>query len=100
MDDPSAGNPVPPVKLTNFPHPELTNIPIPTLTYDFRMCVTINPRIDIGSGPFGERKWISFQGGSWSASFGSGTVMVSPFSSPPKICKPRIPSSFSFYNVF
>jgi hypothetical protein len=63
-----------------IPHPELS-IPPPTLTHDFRMSVTLKDRVAIGKSPFGDRKWISFTGGSWAASWGSGIVLVSPLSS-------------------
>jgi hypothetical protein len=59
----------------NYPHPQLA-LPRPTLTHDFRMSVTLSPAVSVGKAPFGERRWISFTGGSWSASFGSGTVVV------------------------
>lgn len=59
-----------------FPYPTLP-LPTPVLTHDFRMSVQLNPRISVGKTPFGDRKWISFRGGSWSGSFGTGSVLVS-----------------------
>ncbi|RDW79915.1 hypothetical protein BP6252_04553 [Coleophoma cylindrospora] len=59
---------------TALPHPTLS-LPAPGLTLDFRMSVTLNPRVSLGSVPFGHRNWISFTGGSWSGSWGSGIVM-------------------------
>ncbi|KAM3075411.1 hypothetical protein ACMFMG_007152 [Clarireedia jacksonii] len=59
---------------SNYPHPELS-LPHPTLNLDFRMSVLLNPRISVGATPFGQRNWISFTGGTWSGSWGSGTVL-------------------------
>lgn len=42
------------------------------------MSVTLNPKISVGSTPFGHRNWISFTGGTWSGSWGSGIVLVCP----------------------
>ncbi|PQE07226.1 Outer membrane beta-barrel protein [Rutstroemia sp. NJR-2017a BVV2] len=39
------------------------------------MSVTLNPRISVGATPFGQRNWISFTGGMWSGSWGSGIVL-------------------------
>ncbi|EME85801.1 uncharacterized protein MYCFIDRAFT_131195 [Pseudocercospora fijiensis CIRAD86] len=51
------------------------DLPIPNLNLDFRMSVSLNPKISLGdSGPWGARNWISFHGGTWSASWGSGSV--------------------------
>jgi hypothetical protein len=63
----------------DFPEDSLAaslSLPTPTLQLDFRMSVTINPKIDIGEGPWGQRNWISFSGGRWNATWGSGTVEV------------------------
>ncbi|KAI0522185.1 hypothetical protein F5B22DRAFT_462891 [Xylaria bambusicola] len=58
-----------------LPHPDLT-LPIPTLTFDYRMSVELNPKIAVGRVPSGGiRNWISFSGGSWAATWGSGTVL-------------------------
>jgi len=57
-----------------FPYPALS-LPPPELSFDFRMSATLNPLVSVGSTPSGQRNWISFSGGSWSGSFGSGTVM-------------------------
>ncbi|KAH8654442.1 hypothetical protein BGZ60DRAFT_418524 [Tricladium varicosporioides] len=59
---------------SNYPHPDLS-LPHPSLSLDFRMSVKLNPRISVGSTPFGHRNWISFKGGSWSGSWGSGIVL-------------------------
>lgn len=48
----------------------------PALKFDFRMSVTLNPKIAVGSGPFGHRNWISFTGGNWTGTWGSGVVLV------------------------
>lgn len=51
------------------------DLPIPKLDLDFRMSVSLNPKISLGEhGPWGPRNWISFSGGNWSASWGSGFV--------------------------
>jgi hypothetical protein len=52
------------------------NLPVPDLRLDFRMSVDLNPKIELGDGPWGRRNWISFTGGIWKASWGSGTVEV------------------------
>lgn len=59
---------------SNYPHPSLS-LPHPTLSLDFRMSVTLNPRISVGPTPLGHRNWISFTGGRWSGSWGSGIVL-------------------------
>jgi len=58
----------------SYPHPNLS-VPHPSLRLDFRMSVTLNPRISVGLTPSGHRNWISFTGGSWSGSWGSGIVL-------------------------
>ncbi|KAI8624899.1 hypothetical protein F5Y19DRAFT_281232 [Xylariaceae sp. FL1651] len=61
--------------LRELPHPELT-LPSPRLRYDFRMSVELNPKVVVGIIPSGGlRNWISFSGGSWAATWGSGTVL-------------------------
>ncbi|CAG8954308.1 hypothetical protein HYFRA_00005929 [Hymenoscyphus fraxineus] len=60
--------------MLTYPHPDLT-LPRPSLELDFRMAVGLNPRISVGPTPFGQRNWISFTGGSWSGSWGSGIVL-------------------------
>ncbi|KAG4026740.1 hypothetical protein MFRU_037g00510 [Monilinia fructicola] len=57
-----------------YPHPDLS-LPHPSLNLDFRMSVSLNPRISVGPTPFGHRNWISFTGGTWSGSWGSGIVL-------------------------
>jgi hypothetical protein len=42
------------------------------------MSVALQPRVSVGPTPFGHRNWISFTGGTWSGSWGSGIVMVGP----------------------
>jgi hypothetical protein len=63
---------------SHYPHPSLS-LPHPTLSLDFRMSVTLNPRISVGPTPLGHRNWISFTGGTWSGSWGSGIVLVGRF---------------------
>jgi hypothetical protein len=64
---------------SSYPHPTLS-LPHPSLNLDFRMSVTLNPRISVGPTPFGHRNWISFTGGTWSGAWGSGIVLVMSFS--------------------
>ncbi|KAH7409525.1 hypothetical protein BKA64DRAFT_665178 [Cadophora sp. MPI-SDFR-AT-0126] len=59
---------------SHYPYPDLS-LPHPSLHLDFRMAVTLNPRISVGSTPFGHRNWISFTGGKWSGSWGSGICL-------------------------
>jgi len=35
----------------------------------------LNPLISLGSTPSGQQNWTSYSGGSWSGTFGSGTVV-------------------------
>ncbi|KAH8195451.1 hypothetical protein TruAng_010376 [Truncatella angustata] len=59
----------------NIPHPEL-KLPSPSYSYDFRMSVDLNPKVAVGTVPSGGvRNWISFSGGNWAATWGSGTVL-------------------------
>ena len=51
-------------------------LPIPQLKFDFRIWVDLNPRIDLGQGPWGQRNWISFKGGKWFATWGKGIVLA------------------------
>ncbi|TLD17980.1 hypothetical protein PspLS_10565 [Pyricularia sp. CBS 133598] len=63
--------------LDRFPPGSLsatTALPVPALTVDFRLQVDLNPKIALGKGVWGERNWISFKGGQWSATWGNGTV--------------------------
>ncbi|KAH6677876.1 hypothetical protein F5X68DRAFT_245652 [Plectosphaerella plurivora] len=61
--------------------PSLTStslpLPTPSLQLDFRIAVDLNPLLPVGSspGPFGQRNWISFSGGSFAATWGTGTVV-------------------------
>ncbi|TVY40614.1 UPF0311 protein [Lachnellula subtilissima] len=57
-----------------YPHPHLY-LPHPSLNLEFRMSVTLNPRISLGPTPFGHRNWVSFTGGKWSGSWGFGKVL-------------------------
>lgn len=50
------------------------DLAVPQLELDFRMSVALNPKISLGEGPWGQRNWISFTGGQWTASWGYGTV--------------------------
>lgn len=52
------------------------DLPIPRLEIDFRISVQLNPLINVGKGPWGDRNWISFSSGEWKASWGRGTVEV------------------------
>ncbi|KAL7268102.1 hypothetical protein RUND412_009285 [Rhizina undulata] len=49
-------------------------LPKPSITLDMRVAIDIYPVIDVGTGPYGDRVWIPFQGGRWTATWGSGTV--------------------------
>ena len=49
-------------------------IPIPEIKKEFHLSVDLNPKIQLGKGPWGERNWISFKAGSWNATWGNGTV--------------------------
>ena len=44
---------------------------------DFRVCVQLNPAIPLGEGPWGQRNWIGFQGGQFTAAWARGTIEVS-----------------------
>ncbi|KAE8442341.1 hypothetical protein EG329_003474 [Mollisiaceae sp. DMI_Dod_QoI] len=59
---------------SSYPHPS-QSLPHPSLYLDFRMSVTLNPKISVGPTPLGHRNWISFTGGTWSGSWGSGIVL-------------------------
>lgn len=52
------------------------HLPTPTLDLDFRISCQLNPILRVGEGPWGQRNWISFQGGSWTAKWGRGTIEV------------------------
>ena len=53
-------------------------IPIPTAHLDFHIAVDLNPKISVGPSEWGQRNWISFTGGQWTAKWGRGTVEVRP----------------------
>ncbi|KAB8345942.1 hypothetical protein FH972_022994 [Carpinus fangiana] len=50
-------------------------LPTPSLKLDFRMSVKLNPLISVGKTVWGQRNWISFSSGEWSALWGRGTVV-------------------------
>ncbi|KAI0127992.1 hypothetical protein BJ170DRAFT_683815 [Xylariales sp. AK1849] len=61
--------------IPGIPHPDLT-LPTPSYDYDFRMSVELSPKVVVGTVPSGGvRNWISFSGGNWAATWGSGTVL-------------------------
>lgn len=64
-----------PIEHTVYPYPNLV-LPNPTLTLDFRMSLNLGDRIPVGSSPLGRQTWISFTGGSWSGSWGTGIALV------------------------
>ncbi|KAI9739198.1 MAG: hypothetical protein M1834_007411 [Cirrosporium novae-zelandiae] len=51
------------------------SLPKPELELDFRISVTLNTKISIGLGIWGDRNWISFIGGQWAGRWGKGTVL-------------------------
>lgn len=51
------------------------SLPTPSLELDFRMSIKLNPRISTGSGPFGQRQWLSYTGGQWAGRWGKGIVI-------------------------
>ncbi|RFU30622.1 hypothetical protein B7463_g5724, partial [Scytalidium lignicola] len=57
-----------------YPHPTLS-LPHPSLNLDFRMAIKLEPRISVGPTPLGQRNWIAFTGGTWSGTWGAGTVL-------------------------
>ncbi|XMA09019.1 hypothetical protein WAI453_001810 [Rhynchosporium graminicola] len=61
-------------QVSHHPYPDLS-LPHPSLQLDFRMAVKLSPRISLGPTPFGHRNWISFTGGTWSGSWGSGIAL-------------------------
>lgn len=50
-------------------------LPVASLKLDFRMIADLNPLISVGVGPFGQRNWISFSGGYFAATWGSGIIV-------------------------
>ncbi|KAK1687522.1 hypothetical protein BDP55DRAFT_660278 [Colletotrichum godetiae] len=69
----------PPFNESNLPENRTSAafpLPVPTLDLDFRIVVDLNPLIPVGVGPFGQRNWISFSGGAFSAKWGTGTVVA------------------------
>ncbi|KAK6206659.1 hypothetical protein QIS74_13147 [Colletotrichum tabaci] len=50
-------------------------LPVPALALDFRIVVDLDPLIPVGVGPFGQRNWISFSGGVFTARWATGTVV-------------------------
>jgi hypothetical protein len=75
-------------------------LPTPTLELDFRISCQLNPIIRVGEGPWGQRNWISFKGGEWTAKWGRGTIEVSAFTldhqphltTPLPAWRPRLPT--------
>ncbi|KAH7041495.1 uncharacterized protein B0I36DRAFT_358660 [Microdochium trichocladiopsis] len=60
----------------DIPHPDL-QLPAPSLSFDFRMAIKLQPLIALGTVPgVGQRNWMSLDGGRWSATFGTGTVVT------------------------
>ncbi|KFZ23330.1 hypothetical protein V502_02193 [Pseudogymnoascus sp. VKM F-4520 (FW-2644)] len=57
-----------------FPHPTVS-LPVPELKFDFRMSVTHNPYVRLGTTSAEIKNWLSISGGTWSGPFGSGTVV-------------------------
>ena len=52
-------------------------LPVPTLSKDYHLEVDLDPKINLGPGPGGSTyNWINFQGGTWTAPWGNGTVVV------------------------
>ena len=58
-----------------FPHPA-HSLPVPELKFDFRMSVTHGPYVRLGTTSAEIKNWIPINGGTWSGTFGSGTVVV------------------------
>lgn len=50
--------------------------PKPSMAYDMHIECDLNPRIHVGAGPWGQRNWISFTGGTFTAEWGSGVIEV------------------------
>ncbi|KAL7268354.1 hypothetical protein RUND412_009025 [Rhizina undulata] len=49
-------------------------LPAPGIKLDMRVVIDISFPIDVGVGPYGDRRWIGFTGGRWKATWGSGTI--------------------------
>lgn len=49
-------------------------IPKPKGTHDLRITVDLHPKISVGRSEWGQRNWIAFAGGRWTATWGRGTV--------------------------
>lgn len=49
-------------------------IPRPRSDHDFRITVDLKPKISVGQSEWGQRNWISFSGGRWTAKWGRGTI--------------------------
>ena len=56
--------------------PSELGLTTPSLHIDFTLRCQLNPRISVGKTPLGQRNWISFQGGSWVAKWGKGSIEV------------------------
>ena len=59
--------------------PKIPDAPKPSMSYDMHIEVDLNPKISVGAGPWGQRNWISFTGGRWTAEWGRGTVEVNSY---------------------
>ncbi|KFX99825.1 hypothetical protein V490_01643 [Pseudogymnoascus sp. VKM F-3557] len=57
-----------------FPHP-LHSLPVPELVFDFRMSIKHSPYVRLGTSSAEIKNWIPINGGTWSGTFGSGTVV-------------------------
>lgn len=50
------------------------------MKFEFRMSVQLNPSVSLGeSSTGGKQTWTTISGGTWSGTFGSGTVVVRSF---------------------
>lgn len=72
-------------------------IPAPTLELDFRMSIKMNPKVSVGPGTWGQREWVSFNGGQWAGRWGKGIVLVSIPYAAMCCCLTRIPARWSRY---
>lgn len=67
-------------------------LPAPRLVLDFRMQADLEGKIALGRSCWGERNWIGIRGGRWSATWGSGTVVVGCQPAPHAPALQRCPS--------
>ncbi|KAK2765040.1 hypothetical protein FQN54_008739 [Arachnomyces sp. PD_36] len=64
--------------LHTFPEGDIARslqLPTPSLELDFRMCVKLNPKVNVGAGIWGNREWVTFVGGQWAGRWGKGIVL-------------------------